>query len=80
MLGRISSLNAAKKIANAFGITLDYLAGETNDMAFDRRTAETFQDIEKHHRKRKGTRICAARCIPRQEQDAGDTKIRLVIP
>ncbi|WP_454880716.1 hypothetical protein [Sphingobacterium detergens] len=33
----VPSLDAAKKIAKAFGVTLDYLAGETSDMAFDRR-------------------------------------------
>jgi len=27
-------------------VTLDYLAGETSDMAFDRRTVERIQDIE----------------------------------
>jgi len=39
-------LDAAKKIAKASGVTLDYLAGETSDMTFDRRTVERFQDIE----------------------------------
>jgi len=43
----VPSLDAAKKIAKAFGVTLDYLAGETSNMAFDRRTVERFQDIEK---------------------------------
>jgi len=43
----VTSLDAAKKIAKAFGATLDYLAGETSEMAFDRRTVERFQDIEK---------------------------------
>ena len=43
----VPSLDAAKKIVKAFGVTLDYLAGETSDMAFDSRTIERFQDIEK---------------------------------
>lgn len=43
----VPSLVAAKKITKAFGVTLDYLAGEANDISFDRRTAERFQDIEK---------------------------------
>lgn len=47
MLGRISSLDAAKKIAKAFSVTLDYLAGETSEVAFNRRIVESFQDIEK---------------------------------
>ena len=43
----VPSLDAAKKITKDFGVTLDYLAGKTSDMAFDRRTVERFQDIEK---------------------------------
>ncbi len=43
----IPSLDAAKKIAKAFGVILDYLAGETSEIAFNRRIVENFQDIEK---------------------------------
>ena len=43
----VPSLDAVKKIDNDFEVTLDYLAGETSDMAFDRSTVERFQDIEK---------------------------------
>lgn len=42
----VPSIEAAKKIAAAFGVTLDYLAGEASSSAFDRRTVERIQDIE----------------------------------
>lgn len=41
-----SSIEAAKKIASALGVTLDYLAGDASSFAFDRRTEERIQDIE----------------------------------
>lgn len=43
----VPSIEAAKKIASALGVTLDYLAGMVSSAAFDRRTIERFQDIEK---------------------------------
>lgn len=43
----VPSIEAAKKIARAFGVSLDYLAGETTSAAFDRKTVERLQDIEK---------------------------------
>ena len=42
----VPSIEAAKKIASALGVTLDYLAGEASSSAFDRRTVERIQDIE----------------------------------
>ena len=42
----VPSIEAAKKIASALGVTLDYLAGEASSAAFDRRTVERIQDIE----------------------------------
>ena len=42
----VPSNEAAKKIASALGVTLDYLAGEASSAAFDRRTVERIQDIE----------------------------------
>ncbi|MFZ4263863.1 helix-turn-helix domain-containing protein, partial [Sphingobacterium sp. HJSM2_6] len=42
----VPSLDAAKKIASALGVTLDYLTGETSSAAFDRRTVERIQAIE----------------------------------
>lgn len=51
----VPSLDAAKKIAKAFDVTLDYLAGETSDMAFDRRTVERFQDLEQLEENKKLT-------------------------
>lgn len=69
------SPDAAKKIAKVFGVTLDYLAGETSDIAIDHRTVEGFQDIEKLTESEKGKPIRPGRCIPRQEQNAGDIKV-----
>jgi len=43
----VPSIEAAKKIAKAFGVSLDYLAGEATSAAFDRKTVERLQDIEK---------------------------------
>lgn len=43
----VPSIEAAKKIARAFGVSLDYLAGEATSAAFDRKTVERLQDIEK---------------------------------
>lgn len=42
----IPSIEAAKKIASALGVTLDYHAGEACNAAFDRWTVERIQDIE----------------------------------
>lgn len=42
----VPSIEAAKKIASALGVTLDYLAGEASSSAFDLRTVERIQDIE----------------------------------
>lgn len=43
----VLSIEAAKKIADAFGVTLDYLAGEAGSAAFDRKTVQRIQDIER---------------------------------
>ena len=42
----VPSIEAAKKIADAFGVTFDYLAGEAGSAAFDRKTVQRIQDIE----------------------------------
>lgn len=42
----VPSIEAAKKIASALGVTLDNLAGEASSAAFDRRMVERIQDIE----------------------------------
>lgn len=42
----VPSIEAAKKIARAFGVTLDYLAGEASSAAFDRKTVLRLQEIE----------------------------------
>jgi len=40
------SVQVAKKIADAFGVSLDYLVGEGQNMMFDKRTLQRLQDIE----------------------------------
>ncbi len=40
------SLDAAKKIADALEVSLDYLVGEGTNSMFDKRTLKRFQEIE----------------------------------
>jgi len=40
------SISAAKKIADAFEVSLDYLAGEGQNTRFDKKTVQRLQDIE----------------------------------
>jgi len=68
----VLSLDAAKKIAKAFGITLDYLSRETTDMNFDRSKIERIEDIGKLSESEKDH---TARRISHKEHDAGDTQI-----
>ena len=41
------SIEAAKKIADAFEVSLDYLEGEGINSSFDKKTVKRIQDIEK---------------------------------
>lgn len=43
----VPSIEAAKKIADAFGVSLDYLVGEGINSKFDKQTVKRLQDIEK---------------------------------
>jgi len=40
------SIDAAKKIADAFDVSLDYLVGEGQNATFDKKTVKRLQDIE----------------------------------
>jgi transcriptional regulator with XRE-family HTH domain len=40
------SIDTAKKIADAFGVTLDYLVGEGSNAKFDKKTVKRLQEIE----------------------------------
>ena len=40
------SIDAAKKIADAFDVSLDYLVGEGQNASFDKKTVKRLQDIE----------------------------------
>ena len=40
------SIDAAKKIADAFDVSLDYLVGERQNATFDKKTVKRLQDIE----------------------------------
>ena len=42
----IPSVDAAKKIADAFGVSLDYLVGEGINAAFDKKTIVRLQEIQ----------------------------------
>jgi transcriptional regulator with XRE-family HTH domain len=43
----VPSIEAAKKIADAFEVSLDYLVGEGVNSKFDKKTVGRLQDIEK---------------------------------
>lgn len=43
----VPSIEAAKKIADAFGVSLDYLVGEGHNSAFDKATVNRLQDVQK---------------------------------
>tara|TARA_R110002072_G_scaffold301172_1_gene480405 strand:- start:2461 stop:2799 length:339 start_codon:yes stop_codon:yes gene_type:complete len=42
----IPSVDAAKKIADAFSVSLDYLVGEGINASFDKKTLKRLQEIE----------------------------------
>lgn len=42
----VPSIEAAKKIADAFEVSLDYLVGEGINAHFDKKTVQRLQDIE----------------------------------
>lgn len=42
----VPSIDAAKKIADALEVSLDYLVGETSQISFDKRTIERIQELE----------------------------------
>ena len=43
----VPSIEAAKKLADAFEVSLDYLVGEGINSKFDKKTVKRLQDIEK---------------------------------
>lgn len=43
----VPSIEAAKKVADAFEVSLDYLVGEGINSKFDKKTVNRLQDIEK---------------------------------
>ena len=42
----IPSIEMAKKIADAFGVSLDYLVGEGQNASFNKKTVQRMQEIE----------------------------------
>lgn len=50
----IPSVDAAKKIADAFGVSLDYLVGEGINASFDKKTLKRLQEIEDMNSEFKG--------------------------
>ncbi|UOU98176.1 helix-turn-helix domain-containing protein [Chryseobacterium daecheongense] len=51
----IPSIDAAKKIADALGVSLDYLVGETSQVSFDKRTVDRIKDLEQLEESKKQT-------------------------
>ncbi|WP_261511757.1 helix-turn-helix domain-containing protein [Chryseobacterium paludis] len=51
----IPSVDVAKKIADALGVSLDYLVGGTNQVSFDKRTVERIKDLEQLEESKKQT-------------------------
>lgn len=43
----VPSIDAAKKIADAFEVSMNYLVGEGVNVAFDKKNVKRLQDIEK---------------------------------
>jgi transcriptional regulator with XRE-family HTH domain len=43
----VPSIEAAKKIADAFAVSLDYLIGEGQNASFDKATLKRLQDVQK---------------------------------
>lgn len=43
----VPSIDAAKKIADAFEVSMDYLVGEGINVSFDKKNLKRLQDIEK---------------------------------
>ncbi len=42
----VPSIEAAKKIADAFGVSLDYLVGEGLNASFDKKTVKRLEEIQ----------------------------------
>lgn len=42
----VPSLDAAKKIADAFNVTLDYLVGESQSLSFDKKTLKRLEELQ----------------------------------
>lgn len=51
----VPSIEAAKKIADAFGVSLDYLVGEGLNAHFDKKTLQRIQDMELLEEEKKKT-------------------------
>jgi transcriptional regulator with XRE-family HTH domain len=51
----VPSIEAAKKIADALGVSLDYLVGEGVNSKFDKRTLKRLQDLELLEEDKKST-------------------------
>lgn len=49
------SIEVAKKIADAFEVSLDYLVGEGQNASFDKRTLKRLEDLEGLEEKKKET-------------------------
>lgn len=51
----VPSIEAAKKIADAFEVSLNYLVGEGMNASFDKKTLKRFRDLEQLEDEKKKT-------------------------
>lgn len=51
----LPSIEVAKKIADAFKVSLDYLVGEGQNASFDKKTLKRIQELEKLEDKKRET-------------------------
>jgi transcriptional regulator with XRE-family HTH domain len=49
------SIDVAKKIADAFGVTLDYLVGDSKSISFDKKTLKRLEDLQEMEESKRNT-------------------------
>ena len=49
------SIDVAKRIADAFGVTLDYLVGDSKSISFDKKTLQRLEDLQELEESKRNT-------------------------
>lgn len=49
------SIDVAKRIADAFGVTLDYLVGDSKSISFDKKTLQRLEDLQEMEESKRNT-------------------------